>query len=363
MTIEEIILILEIALNPIDLNQVQELVIHQVWEGKTYSQIAEAAGYSADYIKSVGSQLWQWFSTLLGEPVTKRNFRSVLKRRARQLQERIPQPHTSISYPPAWSGSLPRCFFGRTEELATLKKWIVQDKCRLVAILGMAGIGKTALTVRCAEQIQSEFDYIIWRLLQNVPPIDDLLVDWLRVLSNEQEIDLPQETNSKISCLMGYLQKYRCLLVIDDCELILQSHQGYAQLLQQIGEYPHQSCLLLTSHQANSELRFNEKDGSPIRSLSLSGLSLAEAREILRVAGVSCSNSVADQLIEHYANNPLALKIIATVIRDLFNRDVAQFLAQDIFLFDQLGGVLNQQLTRLSALEWQVKCLQTIYRE
>ncbi|HEY9607746.1 NB-ARC domain-containing protein [Allocoleopsis sp.] len=363
MTIEEILLTLELTLNPIDLNPVQELVIHQAWEGKTYSQIAETAGYSADYIKSVGSQLWQWLSNLLGEPVTKRNFRSVLKRRARQLQERIPQPHTSISHPQAWSESLPRCFFGRAEELATLKKWIVQDRCRLVAIIGMTGIGKTALTVRCAEQIESEFDYVIWRSLQQVPPIDDFLVDWLRVLSNGQEIDLPQETNSKISLLLTYLQKYRCLLVIDDCELVLQKHQGYAQLLQQIGEKYHQSCLLFTSRQTSSDLRFNEKDGSPIRSLTLTGLSLAEAREILRVAGVSCSQSVADRLIERYASNPLALKIIATVIRDLFNRDVTQFLAQDICIFDQLGGVLNEQLTRLTALEWQVKCLQMIYRE
>ncbi|HEY9650871.1 MAG TPA: NB-ARC domain-containing protein [Coleofasciculaceae cyanobacterium] len=362
MTIEEILLTLEIALNPIDLNQVQELVIHQVWEGKTYSQIAETAGYSADYIKSVGSQLWQWFSNLLGEPVTKRNFRSVLKRRARQLQERIPQPHTSISHPQAWSESLPRCFFGRTEELTTLKKWIVQDKCRLVSIIGMAGIGKTALTVRCAEQIQSEFDYVIWRSLQHVPPINELLVDWLKVLSNGQDIDFPKETNSKLSRLITYLQKYRCLLVIDDCEL-MQSHKDYAQFLQEIGKQPHKSCLLFTTRQTSSILTFNEKDSLPIRSLTLTGLNLVEAREILRVAGISCSNSVADQLIERYANNPLALKIIATVIRDLFNRDVTQFLAQDIFIFDQLGGVLNQQLTRLSALEWQVKCLQTIYRE
>lgn len=363
MTIEEILLTLEIALTPIDLNPVQELVIHQAWEGKTYSQIAETAGYSADYIKSVGSQLWQWFSNLLGEPVTKRNFRSVLKRRARQLQERIPQPHTSISHSQAWGESLPRCFFGRTEELATLKKWIVQDKCRLVAIIGMTGIGKTALTVRCAEQIESDFDYVIWRSLQQVPPIDDLLIDWLRVLSNGQEIDFPQETNSKISLLLTYLKKYRCLLVIDDCEWISQSHKSYAKLLQEIGQKSHKSCLLFTSRKTSLDLIFSEKDGSPIRSLTLTGLSLAEAREILRVAGVSCSKSVADQLIERYASNPLALKIIATVIRDLFNRDVTQFLAQDICIFDQLGGVLNEQLTRLSALEWQVKCLQSLYRE
>jgi hypothetical protein len=33
-------------------------------------------------------------------------------------------------------------FYGRTQELDTLTQWIVQDQCRLVAILGMGGIRK-----------------------------------------------------------------------------------------------------------------------------------------------------------------------------------------------------------------------------
>src|SRR2546421_4675734 len=39
-------------------------------------------------------------------------------------------------------------FFGRTEELETLERWIVQNRCRLVAIVGIAGVGKTNLSVK-----------------------------------------------------------------------------------------------------------------------------------------------------------------------------------------------------------------------
>jgi hypothetical protein len=63
---------------------------------------------------------------------------------------------------------------GRTEELKTLKQWIVDARCRLVELLGMGGIGKTALSVQSAEQISDEFEYPIWRSLLHAPPVNSI---------------------------------------------------------------------------------------------------------------------------------------------------------------------------------------------
>src|SRR6266567_1121876 len=35
--------------------------------------------------------------------------------------------------------------YGREQELATLARWVVQERCRMVSVLGMGGIGKSAL--------------------------------------------------------------------------------------------------------------------------------------------------------------------------------------------------------------------------
>lgn len=61
MNTEEALVILDTFLEP-GLNDIQELVFRQAWEGKTYPEIAEISGYDANYIKDVGSRLWKLLS-------------------------------------------------------------------------------------------------------------------------------------------------------------------------------------------------------------------------------------------------------------------------------------------------------------
>ena len=65
--------------------------------------------------------------------------------------------------------------YGRQGELSKLGRWIIIDKCKLVTILGIGGIGKTALAFILKEQIKDEFEYVFWRSLQNAPPLESLL--------------------------------------------------------------------------------------------------------------------------------------------------------------------------------------------
>ncbi len=53
--------------------------------------------------------------------------------------------------------------------------YTIRIKTAVVAILGMGGIGKTALSVKLAHKVESQFEFVIWRPLHNAPPLYNLL--------------------------------------------------------------------------------------------------------------------------------------------------------------------------------------------
>ncbi len=80
MTLEEALTALETILGKGSLNDLEELIVLQSWEQKTYPEIAASSGYDDGYVKYVGFQLWKTLSDVLGERVSKNNFRTVLRR-------------------------------------------------------------------------------------------------------------------------------------------------------------------------------------------------------------------------------------------------------------------------------------------
>jgi hypothetical protein len=370
-------------LSPPQLNDVQSVVLLETWAGHSYREIAEQLGYQNDYIKQVGSQLWRSLSQTLGEPVSKRNLQAVLRRYQQSQQGAIPSgiamlfDHASqtlhalpvIQCQQDWGEAIDVSrFYGRQGELQTLETWILEDGCRAIGIFGLGGMGKTALSVKFAQQVQSQFDFVIWRSLQQAPSLSALLSEILPILAGSEVT-----TDGSINTLIKQLRSKRCLLVLDNVESILQDgnrsgqylpgYEAYHQLFDRICDEPHQSCLILTGRDKPGGFAVREGKNLPVRSLQLQGLSGADAQQILIAKGLEATESQSQILVKYLGGNPLALKIAATTVQTLFSCNIQAFLAQGSIVFSDLWDLLDQQFERLSPLQQQIMCWLAINRE
>lgn len=286
-----------------------------------------------------------------------------------------PPPPTSLPSPTttSWGEAIDVSFFcGREQDLQVLEQWIITDRCRLIALLGMGGIGKTALSVKLTQILQSHFEFVLWRSLRDAPLLSDIVADVLPLLSQQQDVKLTAGS-TPISQLMPYLRQHRCLIVLDNAETILQSgdavgrylpgYENYGDLLMRVGEEAHQSCLILTSREKPGEIAALEGDGLAVRSHLLPGLKSTDSQALFQAKGLQGATEEHQQLIERYRGNPLALKIVATSIQDLFGGSIAEFLQDNAVVFNGIRRLLKQHCDRLTDLEEQVMVWLAIHRE
>jgi hypothetical protein len=96
-----------------------------------------------------------------------------------------------------------------------------------------------------------------------------------------------------------------------------------------------------------------------VRSLLLAGLAAPDGQKIL---GAGSAQS-AEALVRRYSGNPLALKLAARAIQELFEGDSEAFLNHEAAIFDDIRVVLDQQFRRLSLLEQELLLWLAVERE
>ncbi len=236
------------------LDDLQAAVLRGTVQGETYQEIADALHCSEPHVRDVGYKLWQIFSEMLGEDIRKRNFRATMERLQVSIFSDSLRDSVKISSVNFCRETLPfsdipkseknlkntdakatetghqdlsempdlRICYDRTDELKTLKQWILQENCRLVTIEGMSGIGKTTVATELVREIKDEFDYVVWLSLEKCPTFAQLEANLIDFFSQPLEIKLGKNNPQPLS-LIKYLQKHRCLVVFDDVHNLFSS--------------------------------------------------------------------------------------------------------------------------------------------
>jgi transcriptional regulator with XRE-family HTH domain len=369
----------------------------QDWEaGRNYPDAQHLQALIAAFLDAggltIGSEAAEaealWDAALRQAPRMQTEFDAVswagvIARRAESAQRGAPPPPEAAAVHPTddqtsdrrqdW-GEAPDVlrFVGRAHELTTLREWVLAERCRLVAVLGMGGIGKTALAARLAQDVMPAFQHVYWRSLRDAVPTGQWLAGAIGFLS-DQQLRPPEGEGNQLATLLQLLRERPSLLVLDNFETLLEAgvreggyrqvFSGYGRLLAAIGEGRHQSCLVVTSREAPPELVV--LPGGAVRRFKLGGLGVSEGQVLLADKQLSGNAEDWANLIGRMGGNGLALKVVGESIREIFGGDIGAFLDES-GLGTVIGGIrrlLAEQIERSSALEQDLVTELAVERE
>lgn len=344
------------------INFTGEIALKAAWEDIPIAQAIQEhpSGDSTTqgYVASrIGPDLWKFLSQELGVEVKKKNLRLVFERLEnegmflatdRSLLDKEDQPKSCPTKVCSTSditilGSQPPNvpnFYGRNDDFLKLAANLTQNRC--VALIGAAGIGKSALASMYVQHISSkpqpDFQPVIWMSLHHSQSVGELL-----------------ESHFAGDDLETLLQDKRSLLVIDCGSADLEEDQNFQSLVHKFSVGRYESSLLILSRNTVRTVQALARIQRSATTIKLNGLADQDALLILKDQEIQ-GESNCKKLVKSYRGNPQLLLLAAERINRFCGGNLESFmLHKTSFASDYVRRVIQEyRLKKLTPTEQSV---------
>lgn len=323
------------------------------------SQRLNPAWKSSDYYATgVNEASWRRFLYRL-KPINEEIFKaycSVLGVNWEDVAE-VPSEQGTVSL---ISFAFDSFWVGRINLVKNLKN-LLQSSCRVLALTGITGIGKTALAENLVMDLQPFPNLCRINLDHYEKPSEFasiaayLLESWKQPVSEDDRRD----SQRLLNWLVTYLQQNSCLLLIDSLENVLQGNEDtgwsefsdplWVQFFQKLlSAEVCESKVVLTSQDFPAQLvEIGGKFPQLYHCSVVGGLTVEEQLMLFQQMGLQVENPEFRGHLEHigraYEGHPLALRVIAgEILQTPFNGNVQIYWKQYGHEIDQVEQLRQQ---------------------
>jgi tetratricopeptide (TPR) repeat protein len=245
-------------------------------------------------------------------------------------------------------------FKGRAGDFATLNRWANDPDTRMIAVTGIGGQGKTAMTGRWLKHQRPEnlaqLPVFYWSFYEDL--------DVGKFLKQVMKFCLPIQPAigeiEPISFILSVVQQARLLLVLDGLEVLQEeadspnhgkiAHPLLSPFLHNWLRLPHKGLMILTSRFHFPQLvRYS---GVGFHQLDLVRLSPADGVSLLDKLNIIGDQDLKETYVEKLYGHPLALRVLASAVKRSCFGDLSKFKGKKI-LAEGDDGRLSQKLDHL----------------